>query len=323
MDKVLTSANKKISFVIPCYYSEKTLGGVVEQIIASFPTQKYRIEIVLVNDGSTDGTYEVICELAKTYDFIKGVNLLRNFGQDSALMAGYSFCTGDYIVCLDDDQQNPPMEAHKLIATLEEGNFDVVFGKYRVKKDSRFKNFGSWLNDKMANCLIQKPKDVRLCSYFVMTSQIKDEILRYHGAFPYVWGLILRSTTRISNEYIEHKAREVGTTTYTLRKLIRYWLNGFTAFSIKPLRLVALLGCLLGAIGLVFSIIIVIEKLAVGIDVEGWTSLICVIMILSGTQLGVLGMLGEYIGRMYMNMNNAPLYIVRDTITKDGSIKRS
>ena len=305
--------NKKISFVIPCYYSERTIKGVVEGIIDAFPKSDYNIEIVLVNDGSTDGTYDVIMECAKEYDVVVGANLMRNFGQDSALMAGYNMATGDIIVSLDDDQQNPPEEAHKLIRKLENDGCDVVFGKYTHMKQSAFKNWGSNLNDKMAEKLVDKPKNIRLCSYFVMTSKIKDEIIKYDGPYPYVWGLILRTTRRMENEIIEHRSREIGTTTYTLKKLVGSWMNGFTAFSIVPLRIASIVGVGMSFIGLVAVILIVIQTLIQGVDVEGWASTICIVIILAGVQLTTIGLLGEYIGRMYLYANKSPLFVVRET----------
>lgn len=305
---------KKISFVIPCYYSEKTLEPVVENIIREFSNRP--IEIVLVNDGSTDGTFSVIKELSAKYNFIKGVNLAKNFGQDGARMAGYRFCTGDYIVSLDDDGQNPPAEAHKLIAKLEEG-YDVVFGKYTEKKHSWFKNFGSKVNDRMANIVIGKPKDITLCSYFVMTKFIAKEIIKYTGAFPYVWGLILRSTNRIANEIIEHREREVGETTYTFAKLLNLWLNGFTAFSVKPLRVASVLGVLFAAFGFLFVMHILVTTLFFGATTQGWASLMSMLLIIGGTLMMMIGLLGEYVGRIYLNGNKAPQFVIRETTEKD------
>lgn len=305
---------KKISFVIPCYYSEKTLAPVVENIISEFSNRP--IEIVLVNDGSTDGTFSVIQELCAKYEFIKGVNLAKNFGQDGARMAGYRFCTGDYIVSLDDDGQNPPFEAHKLIAKLEEG-YDVVFGKYTEKKHSWFKNFGSKVNDRMANIVIGKPKDITLCSYFVMTKFVAKEIIKYNGAFPYVWGLILRSTNRIANAVIEHREREVGETTYTFAKLLGLWLNGFTAFSVKPLRMASFLGVLFAAFGFLFVMYILIATLFFGATTQGWASLMSMLLIIGGTLMMMIGLLGEYVGRIYLNGNKAPQFVIRETTEKD------
>ena len=304
----------KISFVIPCYYSEKTLREVVENVIQEF--EKDEIELVLVNDGSKDNTMGVINELCNEYSFIKGVNLSKNFGQDGARMAGYKYCTGDYIVSLDDDGQNPPKEAHKLIAKLNEG-YEVVFGKYIVKKHSKFKNFGSKVNDKMANIIIGKPKDIRLCSYFAMTKFVAKEIIKYEGAFPYVWGLILRTTDNICNEIIEHREREVGESTYTFSKLLGLWLNGFTAFSVKPLRIASLSGVIFSILGFIFAIYIVISKIMFGIATGGWTSLMSVVLIMGGILLIMLGLLGEYVGRIYLNENKAPQYIVKEMINDE------
>lgn len=306
--------DKKISFVIPCYYSQDTLESVVEEVICEFHDDE--IEIVLVNDGSTDNTYNVIKSLCKKYSFIKGFSLAKNFGQDGARMAGYKYCTGDYIVSLDDDGQNPPKEAHKLIKKLEEG-YDVAFGKYIVKKHSKFKNFGSKVNDKMANIIIGKPKDLRLCSYFAMTSFVAKEIVKYEGAFPYVWGLILRTTNNITNEVIEHKSREVGESTYTFAKLLGLWLNGFTAFSVKPLRIASFTGVCFSFIGFVFAIYIIVSKLIFGIETGGWASLMSIVLFTNGVLMIMIGLMGEYVGRIYMTENRAPQYVVRNTTEAD------
>ena len=307
--------DEKISFVIPCYYSEKTVSGVVEEIFKAFPEEKYNIEIILVNDGSKDRTFQVISELAMKYKNVIAVNLAKNFGQDGARMAGYSFCSGEYVISLDDDGQNPPAEAHKLLEKINQG-YDAVFGKYYIKKHSRFKNFGSKVNDKMANIMLGKPKDLSLCSYFVMNRFTVNQVLKYHGAFPYIWGLILRSTDNVSNEYIEHQAREVGETTYTFKKLLALWLNGFTSFSVKPLRVSTLVGSGVALIGFCFALYVAIISIVSGITVSGWASLICIMLLLCGLQLMMMGMLGEYVGRIFMSENNAPQYTVKEVITK-------
>ena len=271
--------DEKISFVIPCYYSEKTVSGVVEEIFKAFPEEKYNIEIILVNDGSKDRTFQVISELAMKYKNVIAVNLAKNFGQDGARMAGYSFCSGEYVISLDDDGQNPPAEAHKLLEKINQG-YDAVFGKYYIKKHSRFKNFGSKVNDKMANIMLGKPKDLSLCSYFVMNRFTVNQVLKYHGAFPYIWGLILRATDNVSNEYIEHQGSGVA------------------------------------LIGFCFALYVAIISIVSGITVSGWASLICIMLLLCGLQLMMMGMLGEYVGRIFMSENNAPQYTVKEVITK-------
>lgn len=314
----MKTTDKKISFVIPCYFSERTLAGVVEDIIKEFNDDN--IEIILVNDGSTDGTFSVIENLSKKYTFVKGINLSRNFGQDGARMAGYHFVTGDYVVSLDDDAQNPPAEAHKLIAKLEEG-YDVVFGRYLIKKHSKFKNFGSKVNDLMADWILEKPKDLRLCSYFVMTRFVSDEIIKYDGAYPYVWGLILRTTRNVTNQVIEHRAREVGESTYTFSKLLGLWLNGFTSFSVKPLRITAVVGMISALIGFIFAVFIIVKKLAFGINADGWASIMCIMLFLGGIMMLMMGLLGEYVGRIYINENRAPQFIIRNTVNENNENK--
>ncbi|MDD3339382.1 MAG: glycosyltransferase family 2 protein [Lachnospiraceae bacterium] len=302
---------KKLSFVIPCYYSELTVTGVVEDIIKEFPLSEFDMEIILVNDGSTDNTFAVIKGLAQKYAQVKALNLAKNFGQDAALMAGYSHASGDYIISLDDDGQNPPAEAHKLIAKMDEG-YDAVFGKYHVKKHSRFKNWGSHLNDKMATLLLGKPKDLTLCSYYIMNRFTMLEMLKYQNAFPYIWGLILRTTDHITNIFIDHRARTVGETTFTLKKLIGLWLNGFTSFSIKPLRIATTCGGIVALLGFIFTICMVIRQLIAPDPIAGWTSLMAVLLIIGGMLMVMIGLLGEYIGRIFISQNRSPQYVIRE-----------
>ena len=302
----------KYSFVIPCYYSEKSVSGVVEDIFKAFPTNQYDIEIILVNDGSTDGTRDVIFELADNHPEILSINLAKNVGQDGAVLAGFSRCTGDYVIVLDDDGQNPPMEAHKLIGKLDEG-FDIVWGKYHEKKHSAIRRFESRINDYMARILIDKPKDIYLCGYFAIRKYVKDEIMKYHGPFPYMRGLLLRTTTNYTNVYIEHRNREIGQSTYTFSKLLKLWFNGFTSFSIKPLRISTFVGCIIAIIGF-FMILFVIFKTAIyGIEARGWASTMSVILFLGGIQLIMIGLVGEYVGRLFLSANNSPQYTIRET----------
>lgn len=307
---------KKLSFVIPCYNSEKTVGRVVAEIDEAFlGNERYEYEIILVNDASPrDNTLGTIKRLAVENPRVTAVGLSRNFGQDSALMAGYSLTTGDYIISLDDDGQNPASEAWKLLEKLEEG-WDVVFGRYVHKKHSPFKNFGSSVNDKMAQILLNKPKELRLCSYFAMDRFVVDEMLKDRNSFPYIWGLILRTTDRITNVYIEHRIREEGKSNFTLIKCLKVWMNGFIAFSVKPLRFSAVVGTLVAVIGFLYGIYVVIKRLLYGEPVAGWSSMMTAILLLGGVILIMLGLLGEYIGRMNINLNNTPQYIIREIET--------
>lgn len=305
---------KKVSFVIPCYRSALTIGNVVQEIKDTMRTlTQYEYEIILVNDCSPDDTFEVIRRLCKENDNICGVDLAKNFGQHGALMAGFHQVKGDILVCLDDDGQTPANEVGKLLAEIENGQ-DVVYAGYAHKKHSLFRNFGSWMNEKMAQFLLGKPKELFVSSYFAARRFIVDEMLRYENAYPYVIGLVLRSTRRIVNVPVQHREREVGTSGYTLGKLLGLWFNGFTAFSTKPLRIATFCGGVFALFGFAYGIYTIIKKF-INPDVPmGFSSTMAAIMFIGGMLMIMLGLIGEYIGRMYICMNSAPQFVVRDLV---------
>ncbi|MBR3635228.1 MAG: glycosyltransferase family 2 protein [Lachnospiraceae bacterium] len=310
---------KKISFCIPCYKSEQTLPKVVEEIRETMSglSDRYVYEIILVNDASPDATFIKIKELVDKYPNITGIDLAKNFGQHAALMAGFAHVSGDILVCLDDDGQTPPNEVTKLLDKIEEGE-DVVYAKYDHKKHSLFRNFGSFLNEKMTEFMLGKPKELYVSSYFAARRFIVDEMLKYDKSYPYVIGLVLRSTKRIANVSIDHREREVGKSGYTFGKLLGLWMNGFTAFSVKPLRIATWSGIFCAVLGFLYGIYTIIKKLVLGdVVAVGFSALMSAVMFLGGMILFMLGMLGEYIGRMYMGMNNAPQYVIREVVGKD------
>ena len=303
----------KISFVIPCYRSEKTLGAVVEEIRKTVGEGEY--EIILVNDCSPDGTIDTIKALAECDSRVIGVDLAKNFGQHAALMAGFRQVSGDVVVCLDDDGQTPADEVGRLLEKIDEG-YDAVYASYENKKHSGFRNWGSNLNKKMTEIMLGKPKELYISSYFAVKRFIMDEMLRYEGCYPYVIGLVLRSTRKICNVPVEHRERESGSSGYTLSKLINLWLNGFTSFSVKPLRLANYIGCISAVCGFIYMIIIVIRHFALGTAPLGWSSTTALLLLIGGIILVVLGMMGEYIGRIYMCINATPQYLVREIYRK-------
>jgi undecaprenyl-phosphate 4-deoxy-4-formamido-L-arabinose transferase len=309
--------SKKISFVIPCYGSEKSITGVVGEIDNLMRNHDdYDYEVVLVNDCSPDNVWEKISGLTENRKDIKALSLAKNFGQHSALMAGYGVADGDIIVSLDDDGQSPVDETFKLIEKMDEG-FDVVYARYYKLKETFVRRVGSWLSNKMAEVLIEKPKGILGSSFYVMKRFIAEEMLKYRNSYPFVGGLVFRSTKSIANVYVEHRDRVDGTSGYTFFKLLKLWLNGFTAFSVKPLRVSSLIGVLCAIIGFIFGIVSVIRKLIIPDINVGWTSTISVMLFIGGLIMLMLGMIGEYIGRIYISLNNAPQYVIRDTINID------
>ena len=305
---------KKVSFVIPCYRSALTIGNVVKEIQDTMQSlTQYSYEIILVNDCSPDDTFAVIATLCKENENICGVDLAKNFGQHGALMAGFHQVTGDILVCLDDDGQTPADEVGKLLAEIENGQ-DVVYASYEHKKHSLFRNFGSWMNEKMAQFLLGKPKELFVSSYFAARRFIVDEMLRYENAYPYVIGLVLRSTKRIVNVPVQHREREIGTSGYTLGKLLGLWFNGFTAFSTKPLRIATFSGSIFAFLGFAYGIYTIIKKFVNPAVPMGFSSTMAALMFIGGMLMIMLGLIGEYIGRMYICMNSAPQFVVRALI---------
>lgn len=303
---------EKISFVIPCYKSSLTIEGVVEEIRTTVEN-KVDYEIILVNDCSPDDTFSVIEDLCKKNEKITGVNLAKNFGQHAALMAGFQMVSGDITVCLDDDGQTPANEVFKLLDKIEEG-YDVVYASYAHKQHSLFRNFGSRVNGKMTEVMLGKPKNLQVSSYFAARSFVIEEMRKYSHSYPYVIGLVLRTTKKITNVAVNHREREVGESGYTMAKLLGLWINGFTAFSVKPLRMATWGGVMIAAIGFIYAIYTIIKKVLHPEILLGWSSTMSVLLILGGLILFVLGMLGEYIGRIYICINNAPQYVIRDVV---------
>ena len=305
-----------VSFVIPCYRSEHTVTSVVDEVRRTMPTlPQYDYEIVLVNDCSPDGTFRVIRELAENDARITAVDLAKNFGQHAALMAGFHHCAGDIVVCLDDDGQTPADEVGKLLSKLEEG-YDVVYASYDHKQHASWRNWGTKLNNKMTEIMLGKPKELSIPSYLAARRFVIDEMLSYTHCYPYVDGLILRTTRSICNVPVTHRAREDGESGYTLVKLIGLWMNGFTSFSVKPLRIASYCGAAAAVAGFIYFIIILIKHFVDSSIPEGWASTMAMMMLLGGVVLLVLGMIGEYIGRIYMCINASPQFVERQVIRK-------
>ncbi len=303
---------KKISFVIPCYNSENTIRPVVDEIIqVMMEKPECSFEIIMVNDSSTDGVLEILKELAKKNSACKVLDFAINAGQQSALMAGLAYSRGETIVFLDDDFQCPVNELWKLIKPLEEG-YDVSYAKYPKKKESLFRTAGSSFNDWMCSLFLDKPKQLQLSNFVAFKRFIAQEMLQYQNPYPYIDGLILRSTRRIVNVEMEERERLSGETNYTIHKLIHLFLNEFTSFSIKPLRIATMTGMLSAVAGIVYMIVIVLMKiLRTDID-AGYSSLMAVQLFIGGVIMILLGLCGEYLGRIYISINKSPQYVIRD-----------
>lgn len=300
-----------ISFVIPCYNSSKTIENVVDEIVTTVAARGDEYEIILINDHSTDNVWEVIKKLSQSNNKVKGICFAKNFGQHSALMAGYNKVTGDVIVSLDDDGQTPADEVYSLIDKLDEG-YDVVYASYENKKHSSARNIGTKINNIMCEKLLSKPKNLTLTSYFVAKRFVIEEVKKYNNSYAYVPGLVLRTTSGITSVPVRHRERQEGHSGYSLKKLIALWMNGFTAFSVKPLRISSFIGMITAFIGFVYCIYILINKIINPMTPVGWSSTVGVILLIGGMILFVLGMIGEYLGRVYISLNNSPQYVIKE-----------
>lgn len=308
-----------ISFIIPCYKSQNTLENVVDGIEKMMAEQnEYESEVVLVNDGSPDDTFGTIRRLVNKYPNVTGIDFAKNRGQQSAIMAAIKYSRGDIVACCDDDGQTPIETVFEFIDKMNECSYDVVCANYVNRgKRSAFRRFGSWLNDQMSIHFLDKPKDVNTSVYFVAKRFVAEEMARYDNPYPYITGLLLRTTGRIGNVDVEQKNRLAGQSGYNFKRLLSLWVNGVTTFSVKPLRLANFIGCLLALIGFVIIIVLIIEKLINPHVSLGWTSLIATNLLVGGIIMIVLGIIGEYIGRIYICLNKTPQYVERTVIGKN------
>lgn len=308
----------ELSFVIPVYNGAATIGDVVERIHESF--RDLSLEVVLVDDGSADDSEQVCLGLAEgSPETVRFLHLARNFGEHNAVLAGLNHSRGAYVAILDDDGQNPPEEVRRMYAEIRSKGFDVVFGRYREKRHSWSRNAGSWFNDRMANFMLKKPPELYLSSFKVLSRFTVDQIIQYHGAFPYIDGLILRATRNLGQVEVEHREREGSVSNYTPRKLFFLWLNMFLNFSIAPLRVAVLLGVCTSVFSLLIMAGIVVDKLYINPGVTiGIPTVMVLIVFFAGVQLVILGAIGEYLGRLFLDYSKTPQFVVRYVAEKGG-----
>jgi len=314
-DKILN-----ISLIIPVFNSETSLVKLITSITDTFNKSNYTYEIVCIDDASFDNSFQVLKNLAKTNSQLRVINLTKNFGQDNAIMAGLNNCYGDNVVIMDDDLQHHPDDISTLIEGLNPG-FDVCYGLYEKRKDGFFKSLASKFNNFSASVILRKPKKLYLSPFKVFKSNIKNEIIKYKNPYPYIDGLIFRITTNINQVKVNHYKREDGESGYTFIKSLKIWLNLSTSFSIIPLRVSILVGFLTSFISFMLGIYYYIEYLIGMPAPTGWQSTILVILFLGGIQLVTLGVIGEYLGRLYLSQSRLPQYAIREVVEDSNPIK--
>ncbi len=302
-----------ISVVIPVYNGARTIGPLVERLLAALTGSP--LQIVLVDDGSVDASDEVCRALSGRHaGMVTYVKLGRNFGEHNAVMAGLWHARGDYAVIMDDDFQNPPEEVGRLIDHARRHGYDIVYTHSPVKHHHWLRNLSSRLNDRVANFMLNKPRHLYLSSFKCLSRFLVGQILKYRGPYPYIDGLALRCTRNIGIIEVRHAPRREGRSNYTPRKLLRLWLNMFVNFSVMPLRVSTVVGLASSVLGLALGVEVLVERLVrPGVPV-GWASVLVPIVLFSGVQLVMLGLLGEYLGRLFLTENQTPQFVVREVV---------
>lgn len=304
------SEGPAISFIVPLYFSAETVAAVIDAIAALEVPGGH--EIVLVNDGSTDATAAVCaaamerCRVPIIY-----VEHARNFGEHNAVLTGYRHARGAFFVNLDDDGQHPPAEGVRMWEQAKEKGWEVVFGHYDTKRHAAWRNLGSWFTNRVTDWLLDKPKGFYLSSFRCVSRLVALEVARHEGPFPYIDGLLLQVTQRIGSVPVRHEARAAGQSGYNLRRLVRLWISTVVNFSVMPLRVATLLGLVFAAAGFLLIGGVGYLWLTDRGPGFGWGSLMAGLLLFSGVQLTVLGIIGEYVGRMFMSVNGRPQAVVR------------
>ena len=301
---------QEICFAIPCYNAAQTLAGVAAEIRAVCARQGWRYRLILVNDGSCDATCPLICELAAADPCVHGIDLARNVGQARARMAALPWLRGHIAVFLDDDGQHPVEAVDQLVAKVEEG-YDLVFADFSQKQHSGFRRLASRLNGRLLELTGAKPPGVRLSSFFALSPLAVEQLQHYDSPFPSFTSYIMQCTDRVADVPLPHRPRAAGRSGYTFGKLFSQWLTGFTNFSVVPLRLASALGALIAAAGFLYGLVLVVRKLCLPHIVAGYTSIMAVLLLVGGLLMLMLGLVGEYLGRLYMTASRQPVYVVR------------
>lgn len=308
----------KYSIVIPCYKSAHTIRQVVEETSAEMDRLGHtQHEFILVDDFSPDDgeTVRELKSLAEAHDSVTAIALAHNVGQHNALICGLNYAEGDIIIFMDDDMQTHPSQLETMLGGLDDDH-DVVYGYYPDKKHSGFRNFGSWFTHTSVRILIGKPKDMKTSSFVVMKKFVRDSIIQYPAHYTQMQGLILRTVSpeRIASVPIQHFDRAYGESGYTLSKLLSLWSN-IAGFSIVPLQFAQKFGIFTTTCGILGLIWLLVRKIISKTKILGWTSTMMTIIIFSGIILLTLGVVGEYVGRMFLTMGNYPQYVVREIYT--------
>lgn len=305
----------EISVVIPVYNSAENLVMLCNQLFEALNGFKY--ELILVNDRSTDSSWSIISDICTSNTDVIGINLRKNIGQDNAIMAGLNQVHGNFIVIMDDDLQHSPYDIIKLYDACVLSNSDICFANFNSKKQAFWKNIGSWFNGIISELFLKKPKGIYLSPFKIISSAVVFEMIKYKGPYPYIDGLILSVTDNMIQIEIEHYKRFMGSSNFNIVRSVSVFLKHVTTFSVIPLRLASVIGFVFSTIGFLLIPYYVFEYFFTTNIVEGWTTLTILLIIIGGLLLFSLGIIGEYIGRTYLNINSKPQFTIKEVLSDE------
>jgi undecaprenyl-phosphate 4-deoxy-4-formamido-L-arabinose transferase len=316
--KMAQNNQPTLSVVVPVYNGADTIKELVDAV-CGLPVEG-GLEMVLVHDCGTDNSWDVLKKIAAESKVpITIINHARNYGEHNTVMTGLRHARGQYIITMDDDLQNPPSEILKLFEHLRAKDLDIVYAVYSKKEHATWRNLGSKFANAVADWISDKPRGLYLSTFRCMNRFLVDNLVEYRGPFVYIDGLIFQVTRRADSVVVQHLPNRTGRSNYTLARLVNLWATILIGFSVKPLRISTAVGVGMFTCGVLGAIYIVIEQWLSGPTVSGWASLASLILVFTGTQLLVLGLLGEYVGRTFLTLNGKPQSAIRDVVTSTGS----
>ena len=304
------------SVVIPVFNSEKSINLVTDKTVEFFVSSKLDYEIILVNDGSNDNSWEKIKEISKINKKIKSINLLKNYGQHIAMKCGFMKASGNWIITMDDDLQNDPKEISKLIEKTKDG-YDLVIGQYKEKKHSLIRRVGSKLINKIVRKIFYNNKKIFLSNFRIINKDIIERFFSITYSYPYIPGLLLTLSRKPTNVIVNHDDRLFNKSNYSFNKIISLVFNIIFGFSMMPLNIIITIGFLFSALSFFIGVFFLFLKLFSIVSVPGWTSIIVLISIFNGLVFLILGMIGQYLIRFIRPSNIHEKFFITDEINKE------
>lgn len=309
----MTKDNSLYSAIIPVYNSEQFVAKTVARTLDAFEGFGLNCEIILVNDGSKDDSWQVIKGLAVQNHQVKSINLLKNYGQHTAVFCGIQQAKGDYLITLDDDLQNPPEEIIKLINKIHEG-YDIVFAKFATKKHTLYRRLGTMIINYLNGKIFRKPKGINLTNFRIFTKEVAKRVSTYNSFYPYIPGLLLMFSSTIGNVETIHEEREIGKSNYSLIQILTLVERLLFNYSSYPLKLLTGSGFIIATLSFLGGMFLILKALIIGSNVKGWTTLVVLLSFFNGFVIIMLGMLGEYVIRILNQVSMQKAYQIRDTV---------